>query len=35
MGLAGKKQDLLGETGLAVGTFDLLPLPEQMNDSIK
>jgi hypothetical protein len=35
MGLAGKKQDLLGETVLAVGTFDHLPLPAQMKDSIK
>jgi hypothetical protein len=26
MGLAGKKQDLLGETVLAVGTFDLFDL---------
>jgi hypothetical protein len=30
MGLAGKKQDLLGETVLAVGTFDLLFLPAQI-----
>jgi hypothetical protein len=35
MGLAGKKQDLIGETVLAVGTFDLLHLPAQMKDSIK
>jgi hypothetical protein len=35
MGLAGKKQDLLGETVLAVGTFDLLPSPAQMKDFIK
>jgi hypothetical protein len=31
MGLAGKKQDVLGETVLVVGTFDLLPLPAQTN----
>jgi hypothetical protein len=30
MGLAGKKQDLLGETVLAVETFDLLHLPAQI-----
>jgi hypothetical protein len=34
MGLAGKKQDMLGETVLAVGTFDLLPLSAQIKDSI-
>jgi hypothetical protein len=34
MGLAGKKQDLLGETVLAVGTFDL-PLPAQLKEKKK
>jgi hypothetical protein len=35
MGLAGKKQDLLGETVLAVGTFDLLHLPAQIKKKVK
>jgi hypothetical protein len=35
MGLAGKKQDLLEETVLAVGTFYQLPLPAQIKDSIE
>jgi hypothetical protein len=34
MGLAGKKQDLLGETVLAVGTLDL-HLPEQIKEQKK
>jgi hypothetical protein len=32
MGLACKKQNLLGETVLAVGTFDLFPLPAQIKE---
>jgi hypothetical protein len=32
MGLAGKKQDLLGETVLTGSNFDLLSLPAQITE---